>query len=54
MPLLRGSQGYRVVSVTACCPEAKRAGCTGAILMGLKFETIIDEAALAWNQAAPE
>ena len=26
----------------------------GAILMGLRFETIIDEAALAWNQAAPE
>ena len=34
--------------------EAERARCAGAILMGLKFETIIDEAALAWNQTAPE
>ncbi len=29
--------------------EAERAGCAGAILMGLKFETIVDEAAMAWN-----
>lgn len=29
--------------------EAERAGCAGAILMGLKFDTIVDEAALAWN-----
>lgn len=31
--------------------EAERAGCAGAILMGLKFDTIVDEAALAWNPA---
>lgn len=31
--------------------EAERAGCAGAILMGLRFETIIDEAALAWSRA---
>lgn len=30
--------------------EAEQAGCAGAILMGLKFETIVDEAALAWNR----
>lgn len=29
--------------------EAERAGCAGAILMGLNFDTIVDEAALAWN-----
>jgi len=32
--------------------EAERAGCAGAILMGLKFDTIVDEAALAWNPSA--
>lgn len=31
--------------------EAERAGCAGAILMGLSFDTVIDEAALAWNPA---
>lgn len=31
--------------------EAERAGCAGAILMGLKFETVVDEGALAWNQS---
>lgn len=31
--------------------EAERAGCAGAILMGLNFETIVDEAALAWSPA---
>ncbi len=30
--------------------EAERAGCAGAILMGLKFETVVDEGALAWNR----
>lgn len=30
--------------------EAERAGCAGAILMGLKFGTVVDEAALTWNQ----
>jgi 5,10-methylenetetrahydrofolate reductase len=29
--------------------EAKRAGCAGAILMGLSFDTIVDEAALEWR-----
>ena len=32
--------------------EAESAGCAGAILMGLKFETIVDEAALEWRQRA--
>lgn len=31
--------------------EAERAGCAGAILMGLKFETVVDEGALVWNQS---
>ncbi len=29
--------------------EAERAGCAGVILMGLKFDTIVDEAALIWS-----
>jgi len=29
--------------------EAEAAGCSGAVLMGLRFETIIDEAALLWR-----
>jgi 5,10-methylenetetrahydrofolate reductase len=29
--------------------EAEAAGCAGAILMGLSFETIVDEAALEWR-----
>jgi 5,10-methylenetetrahydrofolate reductase len=29
--------------------EAEAAGCSGAILMGLRFDTIVDEAALAWR-----
>ena len=32
--------------------EAKRAGCAGAILMGLRFDTIVDEAARAWSPSA--
>lgn len=28
---------------------AERSGCAGAILMGLRFDTIVDEAALAWR-----
>jgi len=31
--------------------ETERAGCTEAILMGLNFETVVDEGALAWNQS---
>ena len=30
--------------------EAAQAGCAGAILMGLRFDTIVDEAALEWRQ----
>ena len=30
--------------------EAAEAGCAGAILMGLRFDTIVDEAALEWRQ----
>ncbi|MDJ0791577.1 MAG: hypothetical protein QNJ71_06745 [Acidimicrobiia bacterium] len=30
--------------------EAERAGCAGSILMGLRFDTIVDEAALQWRQ----
>jgi 5,10-methylenetetrahydrofolate reductase len=30
--------------------EVEKAGCAGAILMGLKFDTIVDEAALVWGQ----
>ncbi len=29
--------------------EAEAAGCAGTILMGLRFETVVDEAALHWN-----
>lgn len=29
--------------------EAREAGCAGAILMGCRFETIVDEAALEWR-----
>ncbi|MGI9642581.1 MAG: hypothetical protein ACR2N9_07335, partial [Acidimicrobiia bacterium] len=29
--------------------EAEAAGCGGAVLMGLRFDTIIDEAALRWR-----
>jgi len=29
--------------------EAEAAGCSGAVLMGLRFDTIIDEAALRWR-----
>lgn len=29
--------------------EAEAAGCSGAVLMGLRFDTIIDEAALKWR-----
>ncbi len=29
--------------------EAEAAGCAGTILMGLRFETVVDEAALAWH-----
>lgn len=29
--------------------EAQEAGCAGAILMGCRFETIVDEAALEWR-----
>ena len=32
--------------------EAEHAGCAGAILMGLKFETVVDEGALAWNRSS--
>ncbi|MGI9584496.1 MAG: hypothetical protein ACR2N7_02795 [Acidimicrobiia bacterium] len=32
--------------------EAEKAGCAGAILMGLKFDTIVDEAALVWHQSS--
>jgi 5,10-methylenetetrahydrofolate reductase len=33
----------------AVAMEAKDAGCAGAILMGCRFETIVDEAALEWR-----
>ncbi len=29
--------------------NAGDAGCAGVILMGLKFDTVVDEAALAWR-----
>lgn len=29
--------------------RAERAGCAGVVLMGLKFDTVVDEAALAWR-----
>ena len=33
--------------------EAEAAGCAGAVLMGLRFDTIIDEAALEWRLRRP-
>lgn len=33
--------------------EAEAAGCAGAILMGLRFDTIVDEAALEWRSPNP-
>lgn len=33
----------------AVADEAREAGCAGAILMGCRFETIVDEAALEWR-----
>ena len=39
-------------SSTQVAEEAERAGCAGAILMGLKFETVVDEGALAWNRSS--
>lgn len=31
--------------------EAESLGCAGTVLMGLRFETVVDEAALAWNSS---
>ncbi len=46
-PLARRAVAWEASRQTAAA--AKAAGAAGTILMGLRFETIIDEAALAWR-----
>lgn len=47
-----GADGRRAVAWEAArdvAQEAATAGCAGAILMGCRFDTIVDEAALEWR-----
>lgn len=50
--LASAEAGRRAVAWEAArsvATEARDAGCAGAILMGCRFETIVDEAALEWR-----
>ncbi|NOX24255.1 MAG: hypothetical protein GXP36_14350 [Actinobacteria bacterium] len=47
LPAERRAFGWKVAEETA--EAARKAGARGIVLMGLKYETIVDEAPLAWR-----
>ena len=51
-PIARRAIAWEASRQVAIAAEA--AGCAGTILMGLRFDTIVDEAALNWSSVGRE